>query len=45
MAGLGLAVDVASVRRVGARVAATVMLSLGMMLGLSLTLVRVLGLR
>src|SRR5450759_123259 len=44
MAGLGLAVDVASVRRVGAKVAATVLLSLGMMLGLSLTLVRVLRL-
>jgi len=44
MAGLGLAVDVASVRRVGARVGATVMLSLGMMLGLSLLLVRVLRL-
>ncbi len=44
MAGLGLAVDVASVRRVGARVGATVTLSLGMMLGLSLLLVRVLRL-
>lgn len=44
MAGLGLAVDVASVRRVGARVGATVLLSLGMMLGLSLALVRLLRL-
>jgi uncharacterized membrane protein YadS len=44
MAGLGLAVDVASVRRVGAKVGATVLLSLGMMLGLSLTLVHLLRL-
>ena len=44
MAGLGLAVDVASVRKVGARVGATVLLSLAMMLGLSLTLVHLLRL-
>jgi len=42
MAGLGLAVDLQSVRRVGARVGATVSISLIMMLGLSLALVRIL---
>lgn len=40
MAGLGLAVDLAAVRRVGARVGATVLLTLALMLGLSLALVR-----
>lgn len=40
MAGLGLAVDLAAVRRVGARVGATVVLTLALMLGLSLALVR-----
>ncbi len=44
MAGLGLAVDLQSVRRVGVRVGATVSVSLLMMLGLSLTLVRILRL-
>ena len=43
MAGLGLAVDLDAVRRVGPRVGATVTISLVLMLGLSLALVRVLG--
>ncbi len=43
MAGLGLAVDLAAVRRVGPRVGATVVVSLALMLGLSLALVRVLA--
>jgi uncharacterized integral membrane protein (TIGR00698 family) len=43
MAGLGLAVDLEAVRRVGPRVGATVMVSLLLMLGLSLALVRLLG--
>ena len=45
MAGLGLAVDLAAVRRVGSRVGATVLLSLLLMLGMSVALVRVLGLQ
>lgn len=43
MAGLGLAVDLAAVRRVGPRVGATVVLSLLLMLGMSLALVQLLG--
>jgi uncharacterized integral membrane protein (TIGR00698 family) len=43
MAGLGLAVDVDAVRRVGPRVGATVTLTLLLMLALSLAMVRVLG--
>ncbi len=43
MAGLGLAVDLAAVRRVGPRVGATVTLTLLLMLALSLALVRLLG--
>lgn len=43
MAGLGLAVDLKAVRRVGPRVGATVLISLVLMLGLSLALVRLLG--
>jgi uncharacterized integral membrane protein (TIGR00698 family) len=43
MAGLGLAVDLDAVRRVGARVGATVVVSLALMLGLSLALVQVVG--
>lgn len=43
MAGLGLAVDLDAVRRVGPRVGATVTISLVLMLGLSLALVRALG--
>jgi len=43
MAGLGLAVDLAAVRRVGPRVGSTVLVSLLLMLGLSLALVRLLG--
>ena len=43
MAGLGLAVDLQAVRRVGARVGSTVLASLLLMLGLSLALVRLLG--
>lgn len=39
MAGLGLAVDLAAVRRVGARVGATVVVTLALMLGLSLLMV------
>lgn len=44
MAGLGLAVDLQAVRRVGHRVGVTVLVSLVLMLTLSLTLVRVLRL-
>ena len=43
MAGLGLAVDIDAVRRVGPRVGATVLVSLLLMLGLSLALVRLLA--
>lgn len=43
MAGLGLAVDLAAVRRVGPRVGATVVVSLVLMLGLSLALVQLLA--
>ena len=43
MAGLGLAVDIDAVRRVGPRVGATVVASLLLMLGLSLALVRLLA--
>jgi uncharacterized integral membrane protein (TIGR00698 family) len=42
MAGLGLAVDLDAVRRVGPRVGSTVLVSLVLMLGLSLALVRLL---
>ncbi len=43
MAGLGLAVDLDAVRRVGPRVGSTVLISLLLMLSLSLALVRLLG--
>jgi uncharacterized membrane protein YadS len=42
MAGLGLAVDLQAVRRVGPRVGSTVLVSLVLMLTMSLILVRVL---
>lgn len=42
MAGLGLAVDLDAVRRVGPRVGSTVLVSLLLMLGMSLALVRLL---
>jgi len=43
MAGLGLAVDIHVVRKVGPRVGSTVIVSLALMLTLSLALVRLLG--